>query len=413
MTWPYPSKLGGYSDPSFGSYEIMDEEAVVALQDWHGFRGEPSRPTWVPADPHATFHNGDFWVTPLTGNDATGGGSSTDTTDVSTDGTGTCTSTHDRRQPTTTGRTQVGNQEDPQTTTSTARQTTQTQRTSTTTIDQTTRPASIPTTTHPAQIDGSAGAVGAEDNAPPAEEIFPPAVPNNGRRHFAGQDGPVWYDGRRWRNLKGQYAHAPVARWGAVTAKSPVADPPADVSANRVDSDHPAMQDIRAQVARAQAHARARAAQPVCAAVGAAHAAAWLGPPPPGQPGHAPLHCPSGASSSHQAPQELPNMVARFKAPPPEAVDGYGTHIHGYPGCPRCGGPMDLRRAKAGGEFWGCFGFPRCRGSRSPAEVRFMRMDAAFVERERARSALAERERARAAGHRPGSGQRHFSPGEP
>ena len=38
------------------------------------------------------------------------------------------------------------------------------------------------------------------------------------------------------------------------------------------------------------------------------------------------------------------------------------------PGCPKCGAPMELRTARqgrnAGGRFWGCTEFPRCRGTR-------------------------------------------------
>lgn len=39
------------------------------------------------------------------------------------------------------------------------------------------------------------------------------------------------------------------------------------------------------------------------------------------------------------------------------------------PGCPECGRPMRLRRAKSGPEagkaFWGCSGYPACRGKRA------------------------------------------------
>jgi ssDNA-binding Zn-finger/Zn-ribbon topoisomerase 1 len=39
------------------------------------------------------------------------------------------------------------------------------------------------------------------------------------------------------------------------------------------------------------------------------------------------------------------------------------------PVCPSCGKPMVLRTAKtgpkAGGQLWGCSGFPRCRATKS------------------------------------------------
>lgn len=39
------------------------------------------------------------------------------------------------------------------------------------------------------------------------------------------------------------------------------------------------------------------------------------------------------------------------------------------PACPRCGGMMKMRTARrganAGGQFWGCAGFPKCRGVRA------------------------------------------------
>lgn len=56
---------------------------------------------------------------------------------------------------------------------------------------------------------------------------------------------------------------------------------------------------------------------------------------------------------------QLPNAVTHQKTSPPPAV----------PACPACGLPMVLRVAKkganAGEEFWGCSGFPKCRGIRS------------------------------------------------
>ena len=44
------------------------------------------------------------------------------------------------------------------------------------------------------------------------------------------------------------------------------------------------------------------------------------------------------------------------------------------PVCPKCGSPMALRTAKkgrnAGGQFWGCTTFPRCRGIRDFGDKR-------------------------------------------
>ena len=37
------------------------------------------------------------------------------------------------------------------------------------------------------------------------------------------------------------------------------------------------------------------------------------------------------------------------------------------PACPRCGSTMLMRRSRAGREFWGCPGFPDCRGTRDAA----------------------------------------------
>ncbi len=44
------------------------------------------------------------------------------------------------------------------------------------------------------------------------------------------------------------------------------------------------------------------------------------------------------------------------------------THSEPLPACPECGKPMHKRKAKvgknAGQEFWGCAGYPECKGSR-------------------------------------------------
>jgi four helix bundle suffix protein len=47
---------------------------------------------------------------------------------------------------------------------------------------------------------------------------------------------------------------------------------------------------------------------------------------------------------------------------------GPGATVPGAPGCPRCGKPMALRTARkgarAGSQFWGCSGYPQCKGVR-------------------------------------------------
>ena len=45
-----------------------------------------------------------------------------------------------------------------------------------------------------------------------------------------------------------------------------------------------------------------------------------------------------------------------------------GAALPGAPACPRCGKPMALRTARkgahAGSQFWGCSGYPECKGAR-------------------------------------------------
>lgn len=63
--------------------------------------------------------------------------------------------------------------------------------------------------------------------------------------------------------------------------------------------------------------------------------------------------------ASWHAPRVEPSF-ALSPAPPPQ------PSRPAAPSCPRCGASMVLRTAKrggnAGGQFWGCSGFPRCRG---------------------------------------------------
>ena len=47
----------------------------------------------------------------------------------------------------------------------------------------------------------------------------------------------------------------------------------------------------------------------------------------------------------------------------------HATNVTGTPDCPNCGKPMVRRRARkgrnAGGQFWGCTGYPHCKGTRN------------------------------------------------
>jgi len=48
---------------------------------------------------------------------------------------------------------------------------------------------------------------------------------------------------------------------------------------------------------------------------------------------------------------------------------GPAANTPAAPACPRCGKPMALRTARkgarAGSQFWGCSGFPECKGTRA------------------------------------------------
>lgn len=51
-------------------------------------------------------------------------------------------------------------------------------------------------------------------------------------------------------------------------------------------------------------------------------------------------------------------------------IDSFATGAHIVdPLCPRCDEPMKLRRGALGRAFWGCSGFPRCRGKRDGRET--------------------------------------------
>jgi restriction system protein len=56
---------------------------------------------------------------------------------------------------------------------------------------------------------------------------------------------------------------------------------------------------------------------------------------------------------------------------PPAQSDSPDTKgpIPGAPSCPRCGQPMALRTARKGArpgsQFWGCSGYPKCKGVRN------------------------------------------------
>jgi hypothetical protein len=45
--------------------------------------------------------------------------------------------------------------------------------------------------------------------------------------------------------------------------------------------------------------------------------------------------------------------------------EGYASSVRDFPRCPRCGSPMARRKAKAGGEFFGCARFPECRATKN------------------------------------------------
>ena len=65
---------------------------------------------------------------------------------------------------------------------------------------------------------------------------------------------------------------------------------------------------------------------------------------------------------------DLIRSVKTSGASTTELKSQLGTDSADTPLCPECGSPMVLRTAKrgpkAGSQFWGCSGYPRCRGSR-------------------------------------------------
>lgn len=71
-----------------------------------------------------------------------------------------------------------------------------------------------------------------------------------------------------------------------------------------------------------------------------------------------------GGSAPKQAPQA--NAVSKPSSAAPATTPGTNT-----PSCPLCSKPMVIRTAKrganTGGAFWGCAGYPACRGTR-PAD---------------------------------------------
>lgn len=45
--------------------------------------------------------------------------------------------------------------------------------------------------------------------------------------------------------------------------------------------------------------------------------------------------------------------------------ESYGKALRDFPLCPQCGAPMARRKAKAGGEFFGCLRWPECRATKN------------------------------------------------
>jgi len=45
--------------------------------------------------------------------------------------------------------------------------------------------------------------------------------------------------------------------------------------------------------------------------------------------------------------------------------EAYGKALRDHPCCPRCESPMARRKAKAGGEFFGCLAYPECKGTKN------------------------------------------------
>ncbi|MFC3118296.1 topoisomerase DNA-binding C4 zinc finger domain-containing protein [Jhaorihella thermophila] len=64
-------------------------------------------------------------------------------------------------------------------------------------------------------------------------------------------------------------------------------------------------------------------------------------------------------------PAPQPPRTSRVATPTPPRQ----TATSGRPTCPRCGASMVRRIARrgpnAGGQFWGCSRYPRCKGTRN------------------------------------------------
>jgi ssDNA-binding Zn-finger/Zn-ribbon topoisomerase 1 len=65
----------------------------------------------------------------------------------------------------------------------------------------------------------------------------------------------------------------------------------------------------------------------------------------------------------------MANRVSRSEKPAPGAWRGVAARDRARPArgpvCPQCGGGMVLREGRSG-QFWGCRGFPECRGTVDP-----------------------------------------------
>lgn len=75
-----------------------------------------------------------------------------------------------------------------------------------------------------------------------------------------------------------------------------------------------------------------------------------------------------GGYSEQLAAARIAERSRANTAPPPPGSVKPGQTIPGAPSCPRCGKPMALRTARkgprAGSQFWGCSGYPNCKGTR-------------------------------------------------
>ena len=73
-----------------------------------------------------------------------------------------------------------------------------------------------------------------------------------------------------------------------------------------------------------------------------------------------------GGYSERLAAARIEQRDRQHRADRGDAKDLAG---HNLPRCPTCGGPMALRTARkgknAGSQFWGCCGYPECKGVRA------------------------------------------------